>query len=126
MRHHLRLFVLCTIAVLTASCSDTNEPVDTTVTPEATLSVGVMNGGCTVIGDRVWLDEDCDGLQDKSDAGFTEPGVADVVVNLYTCAGEFVTTTTTDANGFYEFSGIDEYGTYRVCFVLPDGYVFTG
>ncbi len=123
MRHRLRFLILCTIAVLTAGCSDTNQP-DRTVSPETNFSITPMNGGCTVIGDRVWLDEDCDGIQDKTDAGFTEPGVADVTVNLYTCAGDLVASTTTDATGFYEFSGVDEYGTYKVCFVLPAGYSF--
>ncbi len=123
MRHHLRLFLLCTIAVLTAGCSDTNQPTSTT-TPQSNLSIVTLYGGCASIGDRVWLDEDCDGIQDKDDAGFTEPGVEGVTVNLYTCDGDLIATTTTDATGAYLFDGLDEYGTYRVCFVLPDGYVF--
>jgi SdrD B-like protein len=80
--------------------------------------------GCLEIGDRVWLDEDCDGIQDKSDVGFTEPGVADVVVRLFTCDGDFVAETTTNASGAYSFTGVDEYLVYKVCFELPDGYVF--
>lgn len=106
-----------------AGCSDTNEPVITD-SPQANLTMGLAMDGCTSIGDRVWLDDDCDGIQDKDDLGFTEPGVADVVVNLYTCAGELVASTTTDANGFYLFSGVDEYNQYKVCFVPPAGYSF--
>lgn len=123
MRHHLRYFLLCTAAVLTAGCSDTNQPTST-ATPQANVSMGVTLDGCLSIGDRVWLDDDCDGIQDKGDTGFTEPGVAGVEVNLITCDGELVATTTTGADGSYLFAGIDEYGTYRVCFVLPAGYAF--
>jgi hypothetical protein len=122
MRHHLRLFLLCTVAALTAGCSDTNKP-SSVDSHQANLAMGVT-AGCITIGDRVWLDEDCDGIQDKSDTGFTEPGVADVTVNLITCDGALVATTTTDATGFYSFTGVDEYGTYQVCFVLPAGYTF--
>jgi hypothetical protein len=124
MRRHVRFFLLCTAAILMAGCSDTNEPVGT-AGPEATLSKRQLTTGCQSIGDRVWLDLDCDGVQDKNDAGFTEPGVADVTVNLYNCDGDLLATTTTDATGFYLFSDLDEYGQYRVCFVLPAGYTFT-
>jgi hypothetical protein len=111
------------MVVLAAGCSDTHQSADS-AGPQANLAFIPTTDGCTVIGDRVWLDQDCDGLQDKDDIGFTEPGVADVTVNLYSCGGEFLASTTTDANGFYLFSNLDEYGTYRVCFVLPDGYTF--
>jgi len=79
---------------------------------------------CASIGDRVWIDLDCDGHQDKNDAGFTEPGAAGVTVKLYTCEGQLVATTTTDATGFYVFSNVDDALDYRVCFVLPSGYTF--
>ncbi len=123
MRHQLRLILFCTVAVLMAGCSDTQEPTNT-VSTQPTLSLTPMNDGCLSIGDRVFLDEDCDGIFDKSDAG-SEPGVPGVTVNLYTCDGDLVATTTTDATGYYIFTGLDEYGTYRVCFGLPDGYTFS-
>jgi DNA-directed RNA polymerase II subunit RPB1 len=77
------------------------------------------------LGDRVWLDEDRDGLQ-----GAGEPGVAGVTVRLYAAGSdEPVATTTTDADGRYLFDLLPA-GTYRVQFVL-DGdlagrYGFTG
>lgn len=123
MRQHLRFLLACTIAVLTAGCSDTNQPTSTT-TPLTSLAVAPAGEGCLSIGDRVWLDDDCDGIQDKDDIGFTEPGVEGVTVELYDCGGAPLATTTTDATGFYQFTGLDEYGQYRVCFVLPDGYSF--
>ncbi|HEU4364500.1 MAG TPA: SdrD B-like domain-containing protein, partial [Candidatus Krumholzibacteria bacterium] len=44
-----------------------------------------------------------------------------VEVDLIDCAtGGTVGTTTTDANGYYLFSGVPA-GEYKVCFELPDG-----
>ena len=84
-----------------------------------------LKEGCeSSIGDRVWIDEDCDGEQDKNDSGYTEPGAPGVVVNLYTCTGDFVATTTTDSNGLYHFSVPEALVEYKVCFELPDGYTF--
>jgi hypothetical protein len=121
MHHKLRFLALCTLAVLTASCTDSNQPNDSA---SPTSAVVERLAPCASIGDRVWLDEDCEGDQDKDDTGFTEPGVPDVTVNLYTCEGGFVASTTTDANGFYVFNDVEDTGSYRVCFILPDGYSF--
>jgi SdrD B-like domain len=44
------------------------------------------------------------------------PGAPGVVLNLYTCEGEFVATTTTDANGAYRFDVPDKVQDYKVCF----------
>lgn len=124
MGHRLRFLLLCTFAALTAGCSDTNQPTSTDTVPQSNFALTEMAEGCASIGDRVWLDDDCDGVQDKDDTGFTEPGVADVTVNLYTCDGGLVATTTTDATGYYVFEGLDEYSQYKVCFVPPAGYSF--
>lgn len=74
------------------------------------------------IGNRVWADADCDGLQDGN-----ETGLSGVQVALYDLAsptpGTPVATTTTDGDGLYEFC-VDS-GTYRVGFVTPSGYVVT-
>ncbi len=71
------------------------------------------------VGDFVWDDVNMDGIQDTS-----ETGIADVVVNLYTCADSMVSTTVTDADGYYMFDSLDA-GDYYLEFELPDGYVFT-
>ncbi|WP_172802261.1 SdrD B-like domain-containing protein [Agrococcus jejuensis] len=66
------------------------------------------------IGDRVWLDQDRDGIQDAG-----EPGVAGVTVTLRDASGAAIATTTTDANGWYVFSGL-AMGDYSVAFsTLP-------
>ncbi|MDJ0843839.1 MAG: SdrD B-like domain-containing protein [Crocosphaera sp.] len=74
------------------------------------------------LGDRVWLDADADGIQDAG-----ENGIAGVTVNLLADVdgdgviedGEIIDTTTTDANGNYEFEVIA--GDYKVEFEQPEG-----
>ncbi|HSJ58072.1 MAG TPA: SdrD B-like domain-containing protein [Anaerolineae bacterium] len=60
------------------------------------------------LGDLVWYDADADGIQDVG-----EPGVADIVVDLYadTCAGQLLASDTTDAAGNYLFTDLAE-GVY--------------
>ncbi len=50
------------------------------------------------VGDRVWRDDDGDGVQDEG-----EPGIAGVVVTLKDSLGEALGTATTDADGLYSF-----------------------
>ncbi|MBE2281225.1 MAG: choice-of-anchor A family protein [Ignavibacteriaceae bacterium] len=71
------------------------------------------------IGDKVWNDLNANGIQDNG-----EPGYANVTVNLYDCNSNFISTTTTNANGIYNFSNL-EAGSYTVEFVLPNGYIFS-
>jgi protocatechuate 3,4-dioxygenase beta subunit len=70
------------------------------------------------IGDTVWEDVDGDGIQDVD-----EPGLEGVIVNLYDCDGNLIASTTTDADGLYNFTVPP--GDYYVEFVAPNGYVFT-
>ncbi len=84
-----------------------------------------------LIGDRVWQDDNANGQQDAG-----EPGVAGAAVELLS-GGAPVATTTTDAGGAYQFSGVEDtmegtvYGpvyrgqTYQVHFVVPAGYSLT-
>lgn len=75
-----------------------------------------------VIGDKVWFDEDCDGIQDIS-----ENGLAGITVYLKDAGGNILYTTTTNSDGFYKFMELCA-GTYYV-FVdestLPTGYTPT-
>ncbi|PID80423.1 MAG: hypothetical protein CSB19_00085 [Clostridiales bacterium] len=71
------------------------------------------------IGDTVWDDKDNDGIQDSG-----EPGVAGVKVTLKDGNGIVIATTTTDSNGNYSFTGLDN-GDYIVEFdptTFPAGY----
>ena len=79
---------------------------------------GNMNGtDCQcdgVIGDYVWHDlyhdqnHIVDGLQDAG-----EPGIEGVIIELYDSDGNFYKSVTTDADGFYQFTGLS-YDSYTV------------
>ncbi|MBK7307961.1 MAG: carboxypeptidase regulatory-like domain-containing protein [Chitinophagaceae bacterium] len=76
--------------------------------------------GTARLGDKVWFEANADGIQDAG-----EPGVAGVTVTLYNSGGTAIGTTTTDANGYYQFINLAA-GTYSVGFSnLPAGYSFT-
>jgi uncharacterized repeat protein (TIGR01451 family)/LPXTG-motif cell wall-anchored protein len=72
------------------------------------------------IGDRVWNDTDRDGVQDQA-----EPGLAGVTVRVLDAAGQVIATTTTDANGFYSFTGLLGATDYVVEFTAPTNTVFS-
>ena len=71
------------------------------------------------LGDRVWLDEDRDGVQ-----GAEEPGLSEVMVQLFDQVGEIITQTVTSQEGYYRFVRLLP-GDYMVGFSLPEGYTFT-
>ncbi|MDH7486775.1 MAG: SdrD B-like domain-containing protein [Anaerolineae bacterium] len=60
------------------------------------------------LGDFVWWDVDYDGRQDAG-----EPGIPDVLVNLYDSTGVKIKTDTTDGSGFYLFDDLNP-DTYRI------------
>jgi len=73
------------------------------------------------IGNFVWNDSNGNGVQDTG-----EPGIPGVTLTLTgtTGSGQSVTqTTTTDANGLYQFT--EPPGTYTVAVTAPSGYVPT-
>lgn len=113
MRQHLRLLVFCCLAAFTAGCSDTNKNdlSDNSLSPNL--------APCASIGDRVWVDANCNGVQDGG-----EPGYPGATVELHVCGGGMVNSTTTDANGNYLFSNLDDALDYRIRFVLPSGFTF--
>ncbi|WP_287464225.1 SdrD B-like domain-containing protein, partial [Accumulibacter sp.] len=63
-----------------------------------------------VLGDRVWLDRDNDGIQDSN-----EKGVSNVGVRLLDASGQQVDATTTDSLGNYRFVNLNP-GTYTLEF----------
>ena len=71
------------------------------------------------IGDFVWNDLNANGIQDAG-----EPGIANVSVDLYSCANVFLGTTTTNATGFYSFNNLFG-GSYYVVFTAPSGFSFS-
>jgi protocatechuate 3,4-dioxygenase beta subunit len=71
------------------------------------------------IGDRVWLDNNGDGVQDAG-----EPGVSNVLVTLYNSSNVAVASMYTDANGLYLFTNVPP-GNYTVGVSLPPAMVFS-
>jgi hypothetical protein len=93
--------------------------VNTTV--DAGIRTSILN-----LGNFVWYDQNNNGTQDAG-----EPGVVGATVKLYRDAngdnqpdGAAVATTTTDANGLYNFNNLLA-GNYIVGVVIPNGYVAT-
>jgi protocatechuate 3,4-dioxygenase beta subunit len=86
-----------------------------------TIDAGIHAApGLASCGDYVWIDQNQDGIQDPS-----EIGIAGVSVTLYDAAGLPIANTTTDANGLYQFTGLNP-GTYSVGFSnFPNGYQIT-
>lgn len=86
------------------------------------LDAGLVSApGLASLGNYVWNDLNQDGTQDPN-----EPGVPGVTVTLYTSTGTQVSSTSTDATGMYQFTGLTP-GSYYVEFTnLPAGFEFTG
>jgi len=109
--------------------TDSDADPTTGQTPQVTLASGETNldldaGLCpppakVSLGDFVWLDTNCNGIQDPG-----EPGVQGITVNLLDANGVPINSTVTDANGNYLFSNLDP-GNYKVAFVLNPGIAFT-
>jgi hypothetical protein len=66
-----------------------------------------------ILGNRVWLDKNKNGMQDAG-----EPGIGGICVNLYNANGNLVDKTTTDSNGYYGFNV--QAGNFLVEFVKPN------
>lgn len=106
---------------------DSDVDPDTGITDSITIGEGERNYSIDAgmyegvdIGDRVWLDENGNGVQDRAE----KTGVADVTVRLLDLDGNEVATTSSDENGEYRFSN-QRPGEYQIEFVKPDAsYVF--
>ncbi|MEO1601427.1 MAG: SdrD B-like domain-containing protein [Pseudomonadota bacterium] len=111
--------------------------VDATGSASVSLALGEVNPNVDVglipddpltgvIGDRVWLDTDGDGVQDAGEAGLN--GVLVALYSLDAGGRTLVGTATTASNGaedgLYSFGGL-AFGTYELEFTAPTGYGFT-
>ena len=70
------------------------------------------------LGDYVWVDANCNGIQEGS-----ESGLANVMVRAYLPGGHLLASTYTNAQGFYGFIGTP--GSYFLEFELVDDYTFS-
>ncbi|WP_141004606.1 SdrD B-like domain-containing protein [Nocardioides humi] len=77
------------------------------------------------IGNRVWNDENGDGIQDPG-----EDGIAGVTVNLYDPAGNLVATKVTNSRGEYYFDSINDGVGFNTDYVIrldkPEDYTGNG
>ena len=119
-----------TAGTYTVTVDDTTLPAGYNTTPtngpisrsyDVPLSSDVMHadfgfdGGTTgSIGDIVYLDTDGDGTQDAG-----ELGIAGVTLELVDASSQIIATTTTAADGSYDFVGVPA-GTYTV--VVTDAF----
>ena len=126
MRKLIIIFIAlaCSLLLIPLAVADTDVSVDLTVevVPPATL--------CS-IGDTVFYDYNGNGMQDSG-----EGGISGITLNLYLDDGngEFnpgdtlVDSATTNASGYYEFTGLDCTETYWIDVVdgtLPSGLTLT-
>ena len=91
------------------------DPTNTGLEPES--HPDVQNGtaeqdwrevGTGSVGNRVWVDENADGIQDAG-----EPGIPNAVVELVDGSNNVIATTITDADGGYIFKNVP-LGSYTV------------
>ena len=94
---------------LTPNSTSGGQTVDTTTatTSNLTLDFGFTSNSFS-IGNRVWYDTNNNGVRDS-----TELGIPNVLVNLLDKTGTFITSKTTDANGYYRFDTLAA-GQYKV------------
>ncbi len=81
----------------------------------------IVNGGNNrfTLGDKVFMDDDADGIQDPNEPG--DPGITVQLFNNGNCSGTAIGTTVTDSNGFYSFGDLLA-GTYCIEFSdIPPG-----
>ncbi len=71
------------------------------------------------VGNRIWLDENENGIQDD-----WEMGIGGICVHLYK-EGELLESTSTNSNGYYAFNIKDVDATYFVEFDITDDYTTT-
>ncbi|MBM0753657.1 YSIRK-type signal peptide-containing protein, partial [Staphylococcus epidermidis] len=109
-----------------------NSGQDITVDSNGITTTGIINGADNLtidsgfyktpkysVGDYVWEDTNKDGIQDDN-----EKGISGVKVTLKNKNGDTIGTTTTDSNGKYEFTGLEN-GDYTIEFETPEGYTPT-
>jgi hypothetical protein len=79
------------------------------------------------VGDYVWWDADKDGIQDAGETGIPNVTLSITKADgspVVDVNGQPVTTTTTDADGYYSFGKLP-FGQYKVTVTPPAGYVAT-
>jgi SdrD B-like domain len=119
MRLHLRLAALCTVAVLAAGCANHDNSTSSVSGTSNRLTTPTVD--CTTtIGDRIWYDVNCNGIQDKDETG----GPDGIKVTLINCQSGDKIGTVTDGGGYYSFTDVPA-GSYQICIEIPGGFAAT-
>ena len=98
---------------------DTSQPVSSTARNNPTVDAGFFSPSAG-LGDYVFADANRNGVQDGGDSPI--PGVVVVLLNG---TNSPIASTTTNASGFYSFTGLTPGVPYSVSFVTPTGYTST-
>ncbi len=117
-------------AAPTATDSGGNDLVDSDVDGSGVVSVSITTGEDddsidagfvtpATIGNFIWDDLDGDGVQDVG-----EPGVGSVAIELLDDVGAVIATTTSAADGSYNFTGVAP-GQYQIRVTAPAGSGFS-
>ncbi len=91
---------------------------ETDLTWDAGL-IGLSGAASAAVGNRVWVDENRNGIQDDGEVGF--PGAT---VQLYSSDGTLLKEVQTNDQGIYNFENLDP-GDYFIKFTPPSSYVLT-
>lgn len=111
---------------LTSAPSDidnSNGPGSTECFPildETTLDYFGVVVPTSMVGNRVWEDQNRNGIQDAS-----EQGIPNIDVRLFNQANELLDMTLTNSDGLYTFSEVMPDPACHLELIVPDGYVST-
>ena len=102
-----------------STLTSSNQAVTLTSSGTTTVNAGFYSTNSASITGTVFIDSNADGLIDGTDTG-----LAGVTVTLLNGSGTAVTTTTTAADGTYNFYNLAA-GTYSEQFSRPAGYSYS-
>jgi protocatechuate 3,4-dioxygenase beta subunit len=102
-------------AVLEGSSGNTLAPISVSSGQAySNINAGVVStGSSAAVGGFAFADTDSSGLRNLND-----PALSGIEVELLNSSGVVVATTTTDADGYYQFSNVSA-GTYSIMFIIP-------
>jgi hypothetical protein len=92
---------------------------ETPIRGDCQVRPDIFTQSATLLGNRVWLDLDANGLQSPD-----EPGIPGICVDLYDAGGGLIESTSTDLNGYFGFN-VKPGASYSLGFRRPPYLDFT-